>query len=439
MVCIRRRRGRYVVDYRDHTGARRRLSFKTREEAEDAFEEARRDSRQASEPAVDRAITLQAYAERWLRAAGAVVKPSTLRSYEGALRLHVPPALLTLQVRQLRRGHVRELLTALLDKPRTVARRRSPAPSPEPETRSDRGRLSRNTVRIVHATLRAMLNAALDDGLIVTNPADRLGRALRLVAPRRIQADEVKAMTRPQVAGFVEAARSTAPAYATLFLLLARTGLRLGEAFALTWDDVDLVGRELRVARTFSGGRLGTPKSGKVRRVHLSSGLVEVLQARDVTRKAEDLRRGRPAPPAPLVFPNSDGGHHDQSRVSRAFKATLKAAALPSHFHPHSLRHTYAVQLIEAGAPLTYVRDQLGHSSIQVTADVYGRWLPTGDRSLVDRLDDTPAVGHQVVTAAAGGAGQAPASASNDWSRRRDLNPGPADYESAALPLSYAG
>jgi integrase len=54
----------------------------------------------------------------------------------------------------------------------------------------------------------------------------------------------------------------------------------------------------------------------------------------------------------------------------------------------HDLRHTYASLLIAQGESLAYVRDQLGHSSIQVTVDVYGHLVPGSNRSAVDRLDD---------------------------------------------------
>ena len=45
--------------------------------------------------------------------------------------------------------------------------------------------------------------------------------------------------------------------------------------------------------------------------------------------------------------------------------------------------------MIQAGVPLTYIRDQLGHSSIKVTVDIYARWLPRGDKTYVDRLDQS--------------------------------------------------
>jgi len=54
----------------------------------------------------------------------------------------------------------------------------------------------------------------------------------------------------------------------------------------------------------------------------------------------------------------------------------------------HDLRHTFASLLIQHGESLAYVRDQLGHKSIQITVDEYGHLVPGGNRSAVDRLDD---------------------------------------------------
>jgi hypothetical protein len=73
--------------------------------------------------------------------------------------------------------------------------------------------------------------------------------------------------------------------------------------------------------------------------------------------------------------------------VRAAFARVLKAADLPEHFTPHALRHSFVVHLIQANVPLPYVQAQAGHASIQMTVNVYGRWLPTGDKALVDRLD----------------------------------------------------
>jgi len=69
------------------------------------------------------------------------------------------------------------------------------------------------------------------------------------------------------------------------------------------------------------------------------------------------------------------------------FARLLKRAKLPGHFSPHCLRHTFASLLLQQGESPVYVQRQLGHSSIKLTVDTYGRWLPMGNKAAVDRLD----------------------------------------------------
>src|SRR5260370_41111203 len=110
MACIRRRRGRYVVDYRDARGIRRWVSCRTREEATAVLGDKIREARQHTAPFVDPAITVRAYAERWFRLIAATVKQRTCESYATVYRLHLDPTLGPLRVRNLTRGRIRELL-----------------------------------------------------------------------------------------------------------------------------------------------------------------------------------------------------------------------------------------------------------------------------------------------------------------------------------------
>jgi len=135
----------------------------------------------------------------------------------------------------------------------------------------------------------------------------------------------------------------------------------------------------------------------------------------------------------PWIFCTSAATPLDESKVRRVFGRLLKAAGLP----PHSLRHTFASLLLQQGESPAYVQRQLGHASIQLTVDTYGKWLPMGNKAAVNRLDDPS--GSKTVASEGSGDGERPGSTRKDWSRGRDLNPRPADYESAALPLSYPG
>jgi len=128
-----------------------------------------------------------------------------------------------------------------------------------------------------------MLYAAVDDGVIIANPAERLGRHLKLAPAPATRQEEIKAMTREQLAAFLAAstaadARGEDRRLYPFFLLRARAGLRLGEAFALQWSDLDFNGREIRLARAFSQGRIDTLKSGHGRTVDMSRQLETALR-----------------------------------------------------------------------------------------------------------------------------------------------------------------
>ncbi len=70
----------------------------------------------------------------------------------------------------------------------------------------------------------------------------------------------------------------------------------------------------------------------------------------------------------------------------RVFKPLLAHARL-RRIRFHDLRHTFGSLLIQAGAPLTYVKEQMGHSSIKITVDIYGHLIPGADVGYMDRLD----------------------------------------------------
>ena len=95
------------------------------------------------------------------------------------------------------------------------------------------------------------------------------------------------------------------------------------------------------------------------------------------------------------------GTQLDPSNLRKVFHAVLTKAKL-RRVRFHDIRHSYASLLIQQGESPAYIRDQLGHHSIQITVDIYGHLVPGGNRQAVDRLDDPiPATAETVEAAEA--------------------------------------
>ena len=87
------------------------------------------------------------------------------------------------------------------------------------------------------------------------------------------------------------------------------------------------------------------------------------------------------------AFQTPSGTRWDESYLRKAFHRCLKQAGIRK-VRFHDLRHTYASQLIRTGAHPKYIQEQMGHSSIQVTMDIYGHLFAGEYRHLASRLDD---------------------------------------------------
>src|SRR5262249_8350466 len=148
--CTKNGRTQYRVDYVGSDGRRHQKFRPTQEEAEDLLAQETVTSRQPTRSDLPPTTTLAAYAERWRSLLTKHLKPRPLASYVETLALHLLPAFGTTRVRDLERGTIKAFLGAKLSTHK------------------------RNSVRIMHAPLRVVLNAAIDDGLILANPAARL-------------------------------------------------------------------------------------------------------------------------------------------------------------------------------------------------------------------------------------------------------------------------
>jgi integrase len=160
------------------------------------------------------------------------------------------------------------------------------------------------------------------------------------------------------------------------FELLAQTGLRIGEAVALTWADLDLGKRRLTVRRRIYRGRFDAPKSKYGRRtIPLSRGLSQALWR----------LRGTAIDDAP-VFTSRDGTYLDASNLAaRVLKPAARRTGV-GWVGFHTFRHTCATLLFRNGLNAKQVQMWLGHHSPAFTLATYVHLLPD-DLPDIDLLD----------------------------------------------------
>jgi len=320
------------------------------------------DAPSAPAPAVPVPVmpTFRQYAESWLSTEASLrCKASTCVTYGQTLRRLWYPLLGDRLVSEITRMHVLEALVAL--KPRLAA-----------------GTI-KNSALVV---LRAVLSTAETAGLIARNPATQLGRYVRSDVP---QPERVDPFTRDELQALLHAAATTMPEWAPFVLCLVRTGLRISEALALQPDDLDFAQRTIWIRRNGYRRQVTTPKSNRTRKVDMSQQLARTLQSWVSLRQAEAIVAGAPA--SPWLFPGLHGQLLDADWFTERVWRPLQAQAGLRYRTPHQARHTLATLLLQQGESLDYVKVQLGHSSIRITADTYVHWLPGSNRGAVDRLD----------------------------------------------------
>lgn len=294
------------------------------------------------------------------------VAATTRDNYERVVSLYIEPHVGRLKLAKLAPADVRRMIARL-----------------------DADGKSPNTQRLARSVLRRSLRAAQVDGLVARNVAAladgvRLGRSTK---GRTLTPDQARALLSTAAGGRYEA----------LVTLLLALGLRRGEALGLSWSDVELerTPATLTVARALKKDARGAlylddPKTiGSRRTLHLPGFVVDALRRQRAQQAADRLAFGAgwggPWLAEELVFTSTIGTPVDPDNFRREFSRLTEQAGL-GHWTPHELRHSAASLLLANGVPLKEISEALGHSSIRVTADVYGHLLEPARASVADAM-----------------------------------------------------
>lgn len=233
--------------------------------------------------------------------------------------------------------------------------------------------------RKVKSYAARVIDFAIKRGYIETNPFTYVDMPVATSKKVTVNTeDEAENFyTREQLIKFLSCLEqeSNYKAYA-LFRLLAFSGMRKGEALALTWNDLNFTTNELRINKALSRGKdnklyVKSTKTGVARTIKMDDNTVAILKEWKKKQKQEYLKLGfNTLQPKQLIFSN-ERNEYLQPTKTRKWIVHVQDKYDLGTITTHGLRHTHCSLLFEAGASIKEVQDRLGHTDVQTTMNIY--------------------------------------------------------------------
>jgi integrase len=325
----------------------------------------------------DSSITVGVWMDRWLNNYKKnEVQPTTFEGYEYNIR-HIKNALGRIKLENLKPDHIQQYINEF---------------KKENKMRS---------LKISHTLLSAALDQAVNNDLIVKNPA-------KAVALPKQEKKEAKVLTPEEQTWFIRALEGER--LQSFFMFQLATGMRPGEALAIQWRDIDFDGKLLTIKGAIRQEKNETTgkhvlvfaptKTKKTRTIELLDKTIEILELQRIKQNGERMFLGDGYTNLDLVFCTELGTMIDRNNLDRVLtrvKTKMKNLAAAeknvdvskvdiTDLTAHTLRHTFATRALEKDIPLKVVSDWLGHSTIRVTGDTYSHALPAKRRECMDKL-----------------------------------------------------
>ena len=246
--------------------------------------------------------------------------------------------------------------------------------------------MAKKTVRGYVQIIRAIFDFAVDNRILLYNPASKL--KIPQTATEPVQRRALTAEERKRVMEFEHRAKPSA-------MLMMLSGLRRGEATALQWNDIDFKNNRISVTKSyeFKSKSFKPPKNGKARVVTVPSKLTEYLKT---------LPRV-----SPFVLTNAKGQMMTEDSWKRLYQSymtdlnveygfggnvnkhsnKIKIPMVINTFTPHELRHTFCTTMFEAGVDAHTAKEQMGHADIQTTLSIYTHLSAQHKEKQLDKLE----------------------------------------------------
>lgn len=310
-------------------------------------------------------IRLEQYYQEYLQVWRRSVRTSTVVGFRCICEKHILPELGKYKVREMEVRMIQGLYDTLID---------------------DKG-LKVQTVEFYMNALGKILKEAVKDGIITSNPYDRLRHRKNTDAKAT---DGIhRALTRSEQAAFEKAISGSWYEHFLIFMLYS--GCRFGEAAALTWDCVDFETGTIQIKRTltkkenggFMIGESTKTKSGE-REIPMTSTLKKCLLEQ---RKRNFATIGKVGSGDIVFLSKISQKAISPKRIEEAIQIALRQMPDVPRFTSHALRDTFSTRFLEAGGSMKTLQVLLGHSSFAMTSDLYAHVMPDTKAEEMERME----------------------------------------------------
>ena len=244
--------------------------------------------------------------------------------------------------------------------------------------------LSTNTINKIMILLKKIFDVGLRKGYYTTNP-------VKLLKKLPIEKTKMQFWTVKEFQQFLTLFEPEEYNIKLLFTLLFFSGLRLGEALALTWQDIDFSTNTIHITKSVYVNKgvsyiSSTKTKAGTRRIIINKKLSQELQYWQ--QQPKHLLEQFTSDSMSLQVFQSSPIMITKNSIEKQYKKILERDATLKKIRIHDFRHSHASLLINQGEDYLVVKERLGHASITTTIDTYSHLYPSKQKDLADKLDD---------------------------------------------------
>jgi len=237
-----------------------------------------------------------------------------------------------------------------------------------------------NSINKAIKVLTAVMEHGIEENIIVINPS-----VFKKKLPHTKK--KMRSLTPDEINSFLSHAKDD-KMYA-LFYLLLNSGIRLGEALAIQWEDINWETDELSINKSYDAkyglGKTKTENSERV--IKLNGSTMQVLQQHHSAQLEQQTQLPKHWNNKGIVFATDIGTHFNRSNIfNRHFSKICKSGEI-TDFRLHDLRHTFASISLSNGVPVVDVSHYLGHADTGVTLETYTHYVPKPESNTAGAIE----------------------------------------------------